>query len=144
MLKKKKVIKESGYEKMLADGTLEGETRMENVKELISVAKKYEELSGIEALSAFLEETALATGTDKIDQTKNAVHLMTLHSGKGLEFPVVFIVGLEEGLLPHSRSTLNQFEMEEERRLMYVGVTRAKEKVYLIFAQMRLILGMTQ
>ncbi len=139
-----KVIRESGYEKMLADGTLEGETRMENVKELISVAKKYEELSGAEALAAFLEETALATGTDKIDQTKNAVHLMTLHSAKGLEFPVVFIVGLEEGLLPHSRSTLNQFEMEEERRLMYVGVTRAKEKVYLIFAQMRTIFGMTQ
>ncbi len=139
-----KVIRESGYEKMLADGTFEGEARLENVKELISVAKKYEELSGSEALTAFLEETALATGTDKIDQTKNAVHLMTLHSAKGLEFPVVFIVGLEEGLLPHSRSTLNQFEMEEERRLMYVGVTRAKEKVYLIFTQMRTIFGMTQ
>ena len=139
-----KVISESGYAKYLSDGTLEGETRMENVKELLTVAKKYEELSGPEALEIFLEEVALATNTDNIDQHKNAVHLMTLHSAKGLEFPVVFIVGLEEGILPHSRSYMSQFEMEEERRLMYVGITRAKEKVHLLFTGKRDIFGSTQ
>ncbi len=146
-----KVFKESGYEKMLLDktsaspaGGFEGETRWENVRELVSVAKKYDNLSGGEALTVFLEEVSLVTDTDKIDQTKNAVHLMTLHSAKGLEFPIVFIVGLEEGILPHSRSTLSPIEMEEERRLMYVGLTRAKEKVYLLFTKERTIFGSTQ
>lgn len=139
-----KVIKESGYEKYLSDGTFEGEMRMENIKELLTVAKKYEELSGTEALEIFLEEVALATNTDQIDQKQDSVHLMTLHSAKGLEFPVVFIVGLEEGILPHSRSYLSQFEMEEERRLMYVGLTRAKEKIYLLFTGSRNIFGSTQ
>ncbi|MCX6765467.1 MAG: UvrD-helicase domain-containing protein [Candidatus Moranbacteria bacterium] len=139
-----KVIKESGYEKMLLDGTMEGETRWENIQELLSVAKKYDDLKGEAALEGFLEEVALVTSTEDIDQSKNAVHLMTLHSAKGLEFPFVFIVGLEEGLLPHSRSTLSAEEMEEERRLMYVGITRAKVKVYLLFARERTIFGSTQ
>ncbi len=139
-----KVVKESGYEKYLSDGTLEGEMRLENIKELLTVAKKYEEFSGREALEMFLEEVALATSTDQIDQKQDAIHLMTLHSAKGLEFPVVFIVGLEEGILPHSRSYLSQFEMEEERRLMYVGLTRAKEKIYLLFTGARNIFGSTQ
>jgi len=82
--------------------------------------------------------------TDNIDQDQDTVHLMTLHSAKGLEFPIVFIAGLEEGILPHSRSMLNADEMEEERRLMYVGVTRAKEKVCLLHAEMRVIFGSTQ
>ncbi len=142
-----KVFKESGYEKMLlADGT-EGEVRWENVRELVSVASKFAEKEYLEVedkLGAFLEEVALASDTDSIDQKIDSVHLMTLHSAKGLEFPVVFIVGMEEGIFPHSRSLLSYEEMEEERRLMYVGLTRAKEKAYLIFARQRTLFGATQ
>jgi len=91
-----------------------------------------------------LEDVSLASDVVNIDQNQDAVHLMTLHSAKGLEFPVVFIVGLEEGLLPHSRSQLSHDEMEEERRLMYVGLTRAKEKIYLLYTRQRTIFGSTQ
>ncbi|GBE16948.1 ATP-dependent DNA helicase PcrA [bacterium BMS3Abin15] len=150
-----KVFKESGYEKVLLDGTIEGETRWENVQELLSVARKYDDIEDRvspealavaqgSSLNAFLEEVALASDADNIAQDKDTVHLMTLHSAKGLEFPFVFITGLEEGILPHSRSTLSQLEMEEERRLMYVGITRAKEKVFLLFTQQRNIFGTTQ
>lgn len=139
-----KVFRESGYERYLLDGTEEGQMRAENVRELLSVAKKYEEYEGDEGLRLFLEEVALVADTDSIDQAKDAVHLMTLHSAKGLEFRVVFIAGLEEGILPHSRSLISQSEMEEERRLMYVGITRAKEKVYLLFTVERNIFGSTQ
>jgi len=139
-----KVFAESGYEKSLADGTEEGEMRMENVRELLTVAKKYDENSGSEGLKLFLEEVALSSDTDQIEQEKDFVHLMTLHSAKGLEFKTVFIAGLEEGLFPHSRSLFNNEEMEEERRLMYVGVTRAKEKVFLIYSETRNIFGSVQ
>lgn len=138
------VFKESGYEKYLLDGTDEGEMRFENIRELLTVAKKYDEYIGEEALNLFLEEVALIADTDNIDQSKDCVHMMTLHSAKGLEFKVVFIAGLEEGILPHSRSIISQSEMEEERRLMYVGITRAKEKVYLAFTNERNIFGSTQ
>jgi DNA helicase-2/ATP-dependent DNA helicase PcrA len=114
------------------------------VRELLTVAKKYDELEGDEGLKLFLEEVALVSDTDNIDQNKDAVHMMTLHSAKGLEFSYVFIAGLEEGLLPHSRSMIDAREMEEERRLMYVGITRAKAKVYLIFTHERNIFGSTQ
>jgi len=149
-----KVFQESGYEKMLsAEGDDEAEKRSENVHELISVAKKYDELKealsaderdSVDTLSAFLEEVALASDVDNVDQNEDAVHMMTLHSAKGLEFPTVFIVGLEEGILPHSRSLLASSEMEEERRLMYVGLTRAKEKIYLLFTRQRTLFGNTQ
>jgi DNA helicase II / ATP-dependent DNA helicase PcrA len=141
-----KVFKESGYEKMLLDEGAEGEIRWENVRELITVAKKYDKNKEeyVDVLAAFLEEVALASDVDNVDQNQDAVHLMTLHSAKGLEFPTVFIVGLEEGILPHSRSMLSHGEMEEERRLMYVGLTRAKEKIYLLFTRQRSIFGSTQ
>jgi DNA helicase-2/ATP-dependent DNA helicase PcrA len=139
-----KVFIESGYEKCLLDGTEEGEIRLENVKELFTVAKKYDEEENGEGLNLFLEEVALISDTDNIDQRQDAVHLMTLHSAKGLEFKIVFIAGLEEGLMPHSRSMIDAREMEEERRLMYVGITRAKEKVYLLFTMERNIFGSTQ
>ena len=141
-----KVFKESGYEKMLLDEGAEGEMRWENVKELITVAQKYDENKNEygDILNAFLEEVALASDVDNVDQNQDAVHLMTLHSAKGLEFPTVFIVGLEEGILPHSRSMLSHAEMEEERRLMYVGLTRAKEKIYLLFTRQRNLFGSTQ
>jgi len=139
-----KVFKESSYEKFLLDGTEEGQMRYENVEELLTVARKYDDYENGEGLNLFLEEIALISDTDNIDQNKDSVHLMTLHSAKGLEFKVVFIAGLEEGILPHSRSMLNQEEMEEERRLMYVGITRAKEKAYLLFTSERNIFGSTQ
>ncbi|HBI34080.1 MAG TPA: ATP-dependent DNA helicase PcrA [Candidatus Moranbacteria bacterium] len=158
-----KVFQESGYEKMLSLDGEEGEKRSENVLELISVAQKYDEIEkgdkgkemgangmegvvaeSLDKLSAFLEEVALASDVDNVNQNEDAVHLMTLHSAKGLEFPVVFIVGLEEGILPHSRSLLSSSEMEEERRLMYVGLTRAKEKIYLLFTRQRTLFGSTQ
>ncbi|MDD5464369.1 MAG: UvrD-helicase domain-containing protein [Candidatus Moranbacteria bacterium] len=158
-----KVFQESGYEKMLSLDGEDGEKRSENVLELISVAQKYDEIEmgdkgkemgatvmegvvaeNLDKLSAFLEEVALASDVDNVNQSEDAVHLMTLHSAKGLEFPVVFIVGLEEGILPHSRSLLSSGEMEEERRLMYVGLTRAKEKIYLLFTRQRTLFGSTQ
>jgi DNA helicase-2/ATP-dependent DNA helicase PcrA len=141
-----KVFKESGYEKVLLSEGIEGEMRWENVKELISVAQKHDEMeeNRENILSVFLEEIALASDVDNINQSEDAVHLMTLHSAKGLEFPIIFIVGLEEGILPHSRSMLSYAEMEEERRLMYVGLTRAKEKIYLLFTRQRTLFGSTQ
>lgn len=139
-----KIFIESGYQKYLLDGTEEGQVRYENVRELLTVAQKYNEHENGEGLALFLEEVALIADTDNIDQSKEAVHLMTLHSAKGLEFRVVFIVGLEEGIFPHSRSMLAESEMEEERRLMYVGITRAKEKVYLLFTRERTIFGSVQ
>ncbi len=139
-----KIFRDSSYEDSLTKMGIEGETRIENVRELLSVAGKYKEGNAGIPLELFLEEVALVADTDDIDQDQNSVHLMTLHSAKGLEFPTVFIVGLEEGILPHSRSMLNENEMEEERRLMYVGITRAKERVSLLYAETRSIFGSTQ
>lgn len=134
----------SGYLDALNDGTAEGEARQENVRELFSVAHKYANRPLSESLHLFLEEVALASDTDEISRDQDAVHVMTLHSSKGLEFPIVFILGLEEGIFPHSRSQLSATELEEERRLMYVGLTRAKEKVYLLYTEQRTIFGSTQ
>lgn len=139
-----KMSKASGYFASLADGTTEGEVRQENVQELLSVAQKYNEMTLDVALRHFLEEVALSSDTDEINEKNEAVHVMTLHSSKGLEFPCVFIVGLEEGIFPHSRSALSPSEMEEERRLMYVGLTRAKEKIYLLYTEQRTIFGALQ
>ncbi|MDO8529678.1 MAG: UvrD-helicase domain-containing protein [bacterium] len=141
-----KVFKESGYEKYLLDGSMEGEMRWENVRELVTVAQKYEkrEESNDQKIESFLEEAALATDADALKENKDSVFLMTLHSAKGLEFKTVFIAGLEEGILPHSRSAMSQIDLEEERRLMYVGITRAKENVYLCFTRQRNIFGSTQ
>jgi DNA helicase-2/ATP-dependent DNA helicase PcrA len=133
------LYEKSGFKNSLLDGTTEGEARDENVQELLSVATKYDDIDN--ALSQFIEEVALASDTDKIDQDTDMVHLMTLHSAKGLEFPIVFIIGLEEGLIPHNRAMVDNTEMEEERRLAYVGVTRAKEKVFLVHARQRLLFG---
>lgn len=138
------IVYRSGYLDSLADGTTEGETRQENVRELLSVAQKYNDMSVDEALHRFLEEVALSSDTDELRGEGDVVNVMTIHSSKGLEFPHVFILGLEEGIFPHSRSHLSPAEMEEERRLMYVGLTRAKEKVHLLFAEQRMLYGTTQ
>lgn len=137
----KHVLDTSGYKKFIDDGTIEGESRLENIYELISVASKYDNLEASMSLSIFLEEIALIADVDTLDTQDNAVTLMTIHSAKGLEFPIVFIAGLEEGLLPHSQSLLERDELEEERRLMYVAMTRAKERLYLLRAKSRMLYG---
>lgn len=124
------IIKTSGYRDYLKDGTEEGEDRWANVMELRNVAAD----SGDKPLSDFLNDVALVSETDNYEETASAPTLMTLHAAKGLEFKVVFLVGLEEGILPHSRSLDDPEQMAEERRLMYVGITRAKERLYLLRA----------
>ncbi|MEA2097977.1 MAG: 3'-5' exonuclease [Patescibacteria group bacterium] len=138
------LLKSVDYRGYILDGTDEGNNRWENVQELFTAIEKYDKFSTKEALSLFLEEVALATDLDNVDDKQEAVTLMTLHSAKGLEYDAVFIIGLEEGLLPHSMSLENPAEMEEERRLCYVGITRAKNKVHLIFTRVRRIFGRTQ
>lgn len=134
------LIRRLNYLDYLSDGTPQGEARQENVRELLSVARNYEEVG----LAGFLEEISLISDIDSTDFGANSVTLMTMHSAKGLEFPVVFITGLEETIFPHSRALYDQSEMEEERRLCYVGMTRAKEELYLIHATSRLLYGGVQ
>jgi DNA helicase-2/ATP-dependent DNA helicase PcrA len=141
----KYVIEESGYKRMLEEeGTAEAESRLENVSELISVASKYDALEPGVSLSIFLEEVALISDLDNLPESQNAVTMMTLHAAKGLEFPNVFLIGLEEGIFPHSRSLLEPEQLEEERRLMYVGITRAEKSLNLTFARQRLLFGELQ
>ena len=146
------IINEVGYKEHLDIKSEEGYMRWENVKELLTVAKKYDSLKKEEAMTKFLEEVALIQETDpiraktsngarKIEVNENKVQFMTLHSAKGLEFPAVFLVGMEEGLLPHSKSMDSPIELEEERRLCYVGITRAKRRVFITFARSRTIFG---
>lgn len=131
------LVRRLDYNAYIDDGTLQGDSRVENVRELLSVAKAYQDVG----LEGFLEEVSLVSDLDNLDGGANAVTLMTLHAAKGLEFPVVFMVGLEETVLPHSRALYDQREMEEERRLMYVGMTRAKEELYLLYATSRALYG---
>jgi DNA helicase II / ATP-dependent DNA helicase PcrA len=132
-----KLLAKIGYFKSLEDGTIQSESRAENVRELLSVAKVYSDVG----LTSFLEEVALVSDLDNLKDASNAVTLMTLHSAKGLEFPVVFMPGMEESLLPHGRSLFDQSELEEERRLCYVGMTRAKEELYMLYADSRILYG---
>ncbi|MEK7184106.1 MAG: UvrD-helicase domain-containing protein [Patescibacteria group bacterium] len=125
----------SGYRDFLLDGSEEGEGRWENVKELKSVGEGYINLT------EFLEATSLVADTDSYDPAHDAVTLMTLHNAKGLEFPVVFVVGMEESIFPHSRALTDPSQMEEERRLCYVGMTRAKDRLYLLHANSRVLYG---
>ncbi len=125
------------YLKFLDDKSPQGEARQENVKELLSVAQEYQDVG----LDGFLEEVALVSDLDSADFDGDAVTLMTLHAAKGLEFPVVFMAGLEESIFPHSRALYDPNEMEEERRLCYVGMTRARQELYMIFASSRMLYG---
>lgn len=135
------IINEIDYKAFLDTTTEEGYMRWENIKELLTVARKYDKLETREALDKFLEEVALIQGTEEMEKNDNTIYMMTLHSAKGLEFPVVFMVGAEEGLLPHSKSIGSPIEMEEERRLCYVGITRAKKRVFISLARFRTIFG---
>jgi len=137
------ILQRSGYAAFVRDGTEEGEGRWENVQELGSVARDYADLPIAEGLDSFLENVALVSDVDKLDDDSEAVTLITLHAAKGLEFPVVFITGMEEGVFPHSRALEDplQGQMEEERRLAYVGITRARKLLYLISAERRTLYG---
>jgi DNA helicase-2/ATP-dependent DNA helicase PcrA len=134
------VLEKTGYKEHVLDEE-NGEERWENIQELFTVARDYDELGPTEALSTFLEKVSLVSDVDDLDEKVDATTLITLHQAKGLEFPVVFIVGMEEGLLPHRRSMEDPDELEEERRLCYVGITRAKQRVYLLHTYRRNLFG---
>ncbi len=140
----KLILRKTGYEKYLRDGSEAGESRWENAEELINVAHKFGNLGWREALQEFLEEVALISEIDQKDESKDAVTLMTLHSAKGLEFDNVFFVGLEEGILPHSRSLIDPAELSEEVRLAYVGLTRARKRLFLVYTHNRRGFGNVQ
>jgi DNA helicase-2/ATP-dependent DNA helicase PcrA len=136
------VVKRSGYlEYWMAERSTEAEMRVENVKELVASALDFEERSRTKTLAAYLEMVALASTLDKTQDKAEQVTLMTLHNAKGLEYPVVFLTGMEEGLFPHSNSVEEEGGVEEERRLCYVGITRAREKLHLTCAISRRSFG---
>ncbi|MBR7880724.1 MULTISPECIES: DNA helicase PcrA [Bacillus amyloliquefaciens group] len=144
------ILEKTEYREMLkAEKSIEAQSRLENIDEFLSVTKNFEQKSEDKSLVAFLTDLALIADIDQLDQKeeesggKDAVTLMTLHAAKGLEFPVVFLMGMEEGVFPHSRSLMEEAEMEEERRLAYVGITRAEEELYLTNAKMRTLFGRT-
>ena len=130
-------LEKTGYVTLLRDGTVEGESREENIRELIRVAEEFSHYEPEASLAAFLEDAALAADADEYDESADAVTLITLHAAKGLEFGTVYIVGLEEGICPHSRSVDEPRQLEEERRLLYVGMTRARRRLYLTYAARR-------
>ncbi|TMB81279.1 MAG: hypothetical protein E6J39_11100, partial [Chloroflexi bacterium] len=130
-------LERSGLKDAINDGTDEGADRWANVTELRNHAAEFDEIAPPEGLARFLEEVALVTDQDTLEDRPDRVTLITLHAAKGLEFPVVFMVGLEEGLLPHRRALEDERELEEERRLAYVGMTRAKDRLYLLHAHHR-------
>ena len=134
------VVERSGYKRYILNGE-DGEERWDNILELRTAAGEYHHLKPSEGLAAFLEGATLVSDVDSLNESVAAVTLITLHQAKGLEFPVVFMVGMEDGILPHFRSFGDPEQMEEERRLCYVGVTRARQKVYLVRAFRRSLMG---
>jgi DNA helicase-2/ATP-dependent DNA helicase PcrA len=134
-------VARTGYKNFVKDNTPEGDDRWENLQELRRVTTEFLNLEGDEALAQFLENVALVSDVDALGEEGTATALLTLHSAKGLEFPVVFIVGMEENIFPHSRSLQDPEQMEEERRLAYVGITRAKDRLYLTRAFRRQTYG---
>lgn len=141
------VIEKTGYEEMLLnEKSIEAETRLENIEEFKTVTKHFEETNEEKTLVNFLTELALISDIDRMDEDperEEKVTMMTLHAAKGLEFPVVFLIGMEENVFPHSRSMMDEEEMQEERRLAYVGITRAEEMLHVTHAKMRTLFGRT-
>jgi DNA helicase-2/ATP-dependent DNA helicase PcrA len=138
------IMKRSGIEDTLVEeGTEEAMERIENLRELVTLASRFDSVDPNEAVEQLLETAALQSDQDELKnkEEQNAVRLMTIHAAKGLEFPYVFITGLEEGLFPHERLDDGKTDKEEERRLFYVALTRAEKKVYLTYAHMRTIFG---
>lgn len=139
-----KVLSMSGYiDALKAENSVEAETRIQNIEELVTVAVEFEKEAVDKSLLEFLNSISLSSDTDNLEQTDDMVTLMTLHSAKGLEYPVVFLVGMEEGIFPGHQSMGDENELEEERRLFYVGITRAKQYLNLTFAKKRTIFGST-
>jgi len=136
------MLQKTGYKDHVLD-LEDGEDRWANILELCGIAREYQHLNPTESLASFLEGVTLVSEADELDEKKDVVTLITLHQAKGLEFPVVFIVGMEEGLLPHFKSFDDAAQMEEERRLCYVGMTRAKRRLYLVNASRRRLMGGT-
>ena len=140
----KQTLNKTGYTKALEnENTVEAESRIENLEEFLTVAMEFEKESADNSLTEFLESISLSSDTDNIEETDNMVTLMTLHSAKGLEYQTVFLVGMEDGIFPGIRSIDNPEDIEEERRLFYVGITRARCNLYLTFAKKRTIFGST-
>ena len=140
----KETLNKSGYTKALEEeNTIEAENRIENLDEFLTVAIEFEDESAENKLSDFLEGITLSSDIDNMEETDDSVTLMTLHSAKGLEFPVVFLVGMEEGIFPGYKSISEPKELEEERRLCYVGITRAKKNLFLTCSKQRTIFGST-
>lgn len=140
----KEILKKSGYTQALEnENTIEAENRIENLDEFLTVAIEFEDESADNKLSDFLEGITLSSDIDNMEEAEETVTLMTLHSAKGLEFPVVFLVGMEEGIFPGYKSIGEPKELEEERRLCYVGITRAKEHLFLTCSKQRTIFGST-
>ncbi|OKZ60840.1 MAG: ATP-dependent DNA helicase PcrA [Clostridium sp. CAG:354_28_25] len=140
----KHTLKETGYTKALEDeNSIEAENRIENLEEFLTIAVQFEEEEADNDLSTFLEGITLSSDIDGMDEEEESVTLMTLHSAKGLEFPVVFLVGMEEGIFPGYKSIGEPKELEEERRLCYVGITRAKNNLYLTCSRQRTMFGST-
>ena len=138
------ILKDTGYLKQLQDSNeIEDKSRIENLKELVSDAVDFEKSNEDKSLSAYLEKVSLVQDTDKIEEDDDTVVLMTVHSAKGLEFPVVFMVGMENGIFPGNASFEKESEMEESRRLCYVGITRAKETLFMTSAEVRRVFGRT-
>lgn len=139
-----RVLRDTGYlEELENERTPQAQSRIDNLHELISVAQEFAASEEENNLENFLAHVALVSDIDDTELGEDAITLMTLHSSKGLEFPVVFLVGMEEGLFPHARTLMDETEIEEERRLCYVGITRAKEKLFLSSTKMRTIYGNT-
>jgi DNA helicase-2/ATP-dependent DNA helicase PcrA len=138
------VMEESGYIRELqSEDTSDAKSRLENLQELVGVAKEFEGQENAGTLDDFLANVALVSDLDTLDPSSSFVTLMTLHAAKGLEFPVVFLTGLEEGVFPHNRALTDLTELEEERRLAYVGITRAMDRLYLSYAMRRTLFGNT-
>ena len=139
-----KTLKKTGYTKALEqENTIEAENRIANLEEFLTVASEFEEEFAENGLSEFLEGITLSSDIDNVEENEESVTLMTLHSAKGLEFPVVFLVGMEEGIFPGYKSIAEPKELEEERRLCYVGITRAKENLFLTCSKQRTVFGST-
>jgi DNA helicase-2/ATP-dependent DNA helicase PcrA len=136
------ILEETSYRSLLeSEPPVEAETRLENIKEFLGVTREYDEQAEDKSLSGFLEHLALVTDVDNYNSDENAIVLMSIHSAKGLEFPVVFLTGLEEGLFPHAHALGEEQTLEEERRLCYVGITRAREQLFLSWANRRFLHG---
>ena len=140
----KQTLNKTGYTQALKnENTIEAESRIENIEEFLTVAMEFEKEAADNNLNEFLESISLSSDTDNLEESDDMVTLMTLHSAKGLEYPAVFLVGMEEGVFPGHKSMDNPEDIEEERRLFYVGITRAQHYLYLTFARKRTIFGST-